>query len=53
MVFPLIFLAFNALMIAWLISYWNAVGGHVGAVITGLFALLTRGKKIYIEETVE
>lgn len=80
-VFLLIFFAFNALMIAWLLTYWGAIGGHLssgndayrtgaaigatigtgmifffwaaGALITGLFALLTRGRKTYIEETIE
>ena len=78
-VFLLIFLGFNALMLAWLVSYWNLVGGHLtsgtdagragtaigatmatgvifffwaaGALITGLLALLTRGRKTYVEET--
>ena len=79
-IFLLIFLAFNALMLAWVITsgtminalppssgsadyagrlIGSAVGfGAIifvwtaGAVITGLFALLTRGRKTYIEETV-
>jgi hypothetical protein len=65
-VFLLIFLLFNAFMIGWLITYWNAVSGvtvgstigtgiifffwTAGAVITGLLAILTRGRKTYVEE---
>jgi hypothetical protein len=78
--FLLIFFGFNGLMVAWLVAYWNQIGGHLtsgseagragaaigatiatgmifffwaaGAVITGLLALLTRGRKTYIEESV-
>ena len=80
-VFLLIFLGFNALMLAWLIAYWNllsegvssadtaraagtAIGGTIGtgmllvvwvlgSVITGILALLTRGRKTIITETVQ
>lgn len=80
-IFLLVFLGFNALMIVWLVSYWNLVGGSLssgseaartgsaigatigtgmivffwmaGAVITGLLALVTRGRKTYIEEIVD
>lgn len=76
--FLIIFLAFNALMIAWLISYWGTIGNHLqtgseaeqagtaigatlgtgmifvfwvlGAIVTGLLALLTRGGKTIVEE---
>lgn len=76
--FLLLFFAFNALMVIWLLSYWShlgamhtaseaertgvAIGGTIGsglifivwvggAVILGLFALLTRGRKTIIEES--
>ncbi|WPZ13221.1 hypothetical protein T8J41_13755 [Nitratireductor rhodophyticola] len=78
--FLLIFLAFNALMLLWMFSYWGtigdaastadsdaakagtAIGGAIGttmlmfiwvcgSVITGLLALLTRGRKTIVEET--
>jgi hypothetical protein len=80
-IFLIIFLGFNALMIGWLISYWNVIGASVssgseavrtgsaigatigtgvifffwmaGAVITGLLAVVTRGRKTYIEEIVD
>ena len=67
-VFLLIFLAFNAFMTAWMVAVWN-VGGTglssgiatavllfvwaAGAIVTGLLALLTRGRRTIIEETVE
>jgi len=78
-VFLLIFLGFNALMLAWLISYWSipgeginsadsakaagtAIGGTIGtgmlltvwvfgSIITGLLALVTRGRKTIITES--
>jgi hypothetical protein len=28
-VFLLIFLGFNALMVAWLVTYWNLIGDHL------------------------
>jgi hypothetical protein len=76
--FLLLFLAFNTVMVAWLISYWNTVGRMTthgdaeaagaaigatigtsmllgiwmaGAVILGIFVLLSRGRKTLIEET--
>jgi hypothetical protein len=77
-VFLIIFLAFNALMLWWLVAYWSQIGPlvtagteaekaggaigatigtglilaiwAVGAVITGLLAILTRGRRSYIEE---
>jgi hypothetical protein len=79
-VFLLIFLAFNALMLLWLISYWGelgkvvasgeaervgrAIGGTIatgmilfvwasGSVITGLLALLTRGRRTIIVDKIE
>ena len=74
-IFLLVFLGFNALMVAWLVSYWNLGGSSptqaggvigttigtgmlvffwmAGAVILGLLALVTRGRKTYIEETVD
>ena len=79
-IFLIVFLAFNALMIGWLVTYWNLIGESLssgseaaragsaigatvgtgvilffwtaGAVITGLLALVTRGRKTYIEEFV-
>lgn len=78
-VFLLLFLAFNALMAAWLFSYWatisglethgsaeqagHAIGATIGsgvilffwvagAVILGLIAMLTRGRKTIITEDV-
>jgi hypothetical protein len=79
-IFLVVFLGFNALMIGWLITYWNLIGDALssgseaaragsaigatigtgmilffwmaGAVITGLLALVTRGRKTYIEEIV-
>jgi hypothetical protein len=79
-VFLLLFWAFNALMLWWLVAGLGAVsqtpvhstaeesgraiGGFIGgtmvmfvwvagAVILGLFALLTRGSKTIVEETVQ
>ncbi|WP_394700925.1 hypothetical protein [uncultured Cohaesibacter sp.] len=76
-VFFLLFIAFNALMLLWLVLGVNAMSDTeavsaaeqagktigsaigvgmilfvwvVGAVITGLFALLTRGRKTIVEE---
>lgn len=77
-IFLILFWVFNAVMLFWLISYWNRVGGDLvegddarrtgaaigvtigtgmlfffwvaGAVILGLFALLTRGQRVIIEE---
>lgn len=79
--FLILFLAFNALMLLWLVAAIvqvaqmdpgptdaHKVGGAVGAaigyglilfmwvcgaVITGLLAMLTRGRRTVIEETVE
>lgn len=78
--FLIIFLLFNALMLAWIIGYWVNIGQLVqtsdaeragaaigatigtglilfvwvaGTVILGLLALLTRGRKYYVEETFE
>jgi hypothetical protein len=77
--FLVLFLTFNALMCAWLVSYWamlggiethgsaeqagQAIGGTIGsgvilffwvagAVILGLIAMLTRGRKTIITEDV-
>lgn len=81
-VFKILFVIFNLLMAAWLVSYWvqigdlmgkidtdaGRVGGSIGAtlgtgfilafwaagdVVLGILTLLTRGKKILIDETVE
>jgi hypothetical protein len=76
-----LFIAFNVIMIIWLVSYWVQVGQLVndtsgasqtgaaigatigtsfilmfwaaGDVILGLFLLLTPGKKLIVEETVQ
>jgi hypothetical protein len=79
--FLLIFIAFNILMVAWLISYWSTVlptastgssaaqaGAAIGitmgsgliiaiwtcgAIVLGLFTMLTRGRKVIVEEFIE
>ncbi|WP_157018346.1 hypothetical protein [Mesorhizobium xinjiangense] len=78
--FLIVFLAFNGLMLLWLVSYWQmigdgissndsavaaatAIGGTIGtgmlmfiwvlgSIITGLLALVTRGRKTVITESV-
>jgi hypothetical protein len=57
-VFLIVFLAFNLFMLAWMVRYWQLIGAALptgailfvwvcGAVITGLLAILTRGRRIY------
>lgn len=80
-VFMLLFIGFNLLMLAWLISYWATIApmvnqGHsaartgaalgatigtgflialwaAGDIILGLLTLLSRGKKLIVEEVIQ